>query len=235
MVAAAGIVLGAAGLGAAIGVPLGVENRKKPKLEIKPVQWAPGGPTSYPMTFASAQVINKPIRGPLGMLISRNVAEACELFIDFFTWGEEASRTKVFPTISGRWDSHPEPWRPTFGVEADSIGEYVHGGPGRLRIQQTGAQYDPSLVSAQQDISVGSDRGGVSVAVLRDGEAFAFADESYMYLADQLGKPDWKLNMGSTYRVAIQVKGSNCDHTEVFKLEYLSASFSSFRLQPVKD
>ena len=43
MVAAAGIVLGAAGLGAAIGVPLGVENRKKPKLEIKPVQWAPGG------------------------------------------------------------------------------------------------------------------------------------------------------------------------------------------------
>ena len=56
-----------------------------------------------------------------------------------------------------------------------------------------------------------------------------------MYLADQLGKPDWKLNMGSTYRVAIQVKGSNCDHTEVFKLEYLSASFSSFRLQPVKD
>ncbi len=35
MVATTGIVLGAAGLGAAISVPLGIENRKKPKLEIK--------------------------------------------------------------------------------------------------------------------------------------------------------------------------------------------------------
>ena len=76
MVAAAGIVLGAAGLGTAIGAPLGVENRKKPKLDIKPDQWAPGGPTSYTMTFASAPVINEPIRGPPGMVINRNVAEA---------------------------------------------------------------------------------------------------------------------------------------------------------------
>jgi hypothetical protein len=230
MVAAAGIVLGAAGLSAAIGVPLGIENRKKPKLEIKPVQWAAGGPT-YPMTFASVQAINKPIRGPLGMLINRDVAEACELYIDFFTWGDKASRTRVFGTISGRWDGHPEPWQPVFGVlTSDSIS------PGRqIKIAQTGTQYDPSLISAQQDISVGSDRGRVSVAVLRDGEAFAFSNESYMHMTDHLGKPDWKLNMGSTYRVEIRVTGSNVDHTSVFKLEYLSANFSSFQLQPVKD
>ncbi len=116
MVDVAGIVLGAAGLGAAFGVPLGIENRKKPKLEIKPVPWAPSGPI-YPMTFACAQVINKSVRGPLGVLIDRNVAEACELFIDFFTWGDEASKTRVFETISGRWDGHPEPWRPVFEVD----------------------------------------------------------------------------------------------------------------------
>lgn len=237
MVAVTGIVLGGAGLAAAIGVPLGVENRKKPKLEVKPVPWAATGPM-YPMTFASAQVVNKPIRGPLGMLIGRDVAEACEVFIDFFTWGDEASRTRVFGTISGRWDSHPEPWRPVFEVEMpETLTTMAVGSSGsgqQFKVKQTGAQYDPSLVSAQQDISVGSDRGRVSVAVLRDGEAFAFANESYMYLADHLGKPDWQLTVGRTYRVEVRVRGSNVDHTDIFKLEYYSGDFTNFQLQSVK-
>lgn len=243
MVATTGIVLGVAGLTAAIGAPLGIENRKKPKLEIKPLPWAAAGPT-YPMTFASVQVVNRPIRGPLGRLLNRDVAEACEVFIDFFTWGDKASRIRVFETIPGRWDAHPEPWRPVFEVETtwDKLPIETTKIPGQFdlnhphfNVKQTGAQYDPSMVSAQQDISVGSDRGRVSVAILRDGEAFAFADESYMHIADHLAKPDWKLTIGSTYRVEVRVKGANVDHMGVFKLEYYSGDFTNFRLQPVKE
>jgi len=66
-----------------------IERLKKPRLEIKPVTWQPSGPLP-PMTFASAQVLNKPLPGPLAKILNRDAAESCEVTIDFFTWGDEA-------------------------------------------------------------------------------------------------------------------------------------------------
>jgi hypothetical protein len=166
--------------------------------------------------------------------LNRDAAEACEVFIDFLTWGDEASRTKVFDTISGRWDSHPEPWSPIFEVEPDNTVMPQTGKPSPIKLRQTAAQFEPSRVTFQQDISVGSDRGRISVAVLRDGEAFAFANESYMYLDDHFGKPDWKLTQGTTYRVDVRVKGSNAAWVQAFKLEYLNNNFADFKLQSVR-
>jgi hypothetical protein len=67
---------------------------KKPKLVIKPVPWQHPGKEVYPMTFASVEVINKPLPLPFRFL-SRLAAEACEMFIEFWTWADSASRVKV--------------------------------------------------------------------------------------------------------------------------------------------
>ena len=244
-----GIVLGAAGLGAAVGVPLGIERLKKPQLEIVPTTWQASGPI-YPMTFASAQVRNKGLRAPFRKPLRRDAAEACEVFIEYYKWGSDGE--KVLPTLPGRWDSHPEPRRlvplalpgtpgaptastaptsgtaPTFGAATLGTASPAAGAP-----QPVGVIYDPSLDTPQQDIAVGSDRGQVSVAILRDGEAFAFSNESYAHLANRLGNPDWKLNKG-VYRIVIRVRPSNAEEQrQEFKLEYLSDNFAEFRLQAI--
>ena len=82
---------------------------------------------------------------------------------------------------------------------------------------------------------MGSDRGGISVAILKDGAAFAFANESYDSAPrNHLCRPAWKLVMGETYQIEIRIKGSNVDHKEIFKL-YVTDNFSAFKLQKVAD
>jgi hypothetical protein len=98
---------------------------------------------------------------------------------------------------------------------------------------ETRAEFDPSLVLLQENLSVGSDRGQVSVAVLRDGEAFAFSDESYRYVENHFGKPDWQLEKNKTYRIRIGVRGYNAEVKRDFKLEFYSDDFTRFELQAV--
>jgi len=258
----AGLVVGLA----ALILPFCIERLKRPRLEIELVPWQPSGPV-YQMTFASAQVHNRSIRGPLARFLDRNAAEACEVTIDFFTWTDEPSRKRVFSPIKGRWDSHRQPIEMTpvassRGVSAGwadanlpaSFRATSYPGtqptslPGTVPVSEWGGlgagyssnttasvmwhvEYVPSLDTTQQDISVGSDRGQISVAILRDGRAFAFANESYE--TPNLCKPEWELAMGETYRIEISVKGSNVDHKQVFKLEYVTNKFDLFKLHTV--
>jgi len=95
-------------------------------------------------------------------------------------------------------------------------------------------EYDPSLDTPQQDISVGSDRGHISVAILKDGNAFAFANDSYgTPPSNHLCKPEWKLTLGETYLIEIHIKGANVNYNKAFKLEYLTDNFSDFKLKDV--
>jgi hypothetical protein len=178
--------------------------------------------------------------------LRRDAAEACEVFIEYY---KLADGEKVLPTLPGRWDSHDEPRRlvplglpggpaplgtPSAGTaptsQAATLGTASRHPEAHLTF---GVIYDPSLDTPQQDIAVGSDRGQVSVAILRNGEAFAFANESYAHLANQLGNPAWKLDKG-VYRIAIRVRPSNADEQQQdFKLEYLSDNFAEFRLQAI--
>jgi hypothetical protein len=245
-----------------------IERLKRPKLEIKPVSWQPTGPV-YPMTFASAQVLNKPLRGPLGRFLNRDAAESCEVTIDFFTWGDQASRKRVFDPIKGRWDSHPQPLKirsvPSYTGFSDPLAMRFPAGyaggtvptsytdnlpsslPGTIPVSHMDTvgggysghatswhvEYDSSLDTPQQDISVGSDRGQISVAILKDGAAFAFANESYdTPPRNHLCRPAWKLTLGETYQIEIGIKGSNVDHKQIFKL-YVTDDFSAFKLQEV--
>jgi hypothetical protein len=287
----AALVVGSAALVESVAI----ERFKKPRLEIAPVIWQATGPV-YPMTFAQAQVKNKPLPRPLPVVLNQHAAEACEVIISFFTWGDKASRRPFIEPIKGRWDNLREPFQivpidpprrsrrrstpvpgqavqqsgsgagtaPTIGTlgppgqPAGGTGAMPPGSSGTVPVSSAGtvstsssgvypfeplrgttdaqeweARYEPSRIIFQQDISPGFEYAKVSVAILRDGTAYAFANESYENPYDQR-KPGWQLELGATYRVEIEVRGSNVRDTEVFMLPYLNNNFNDFRLRPVK-
>lgn len=90
--------------------------------------------------------------------------------------------------------------------------------------------YDPERDPGQLDIAVSADGEEVAVAILRDGEAFAFSTESYNY--PSWGNPGWLLSHG-TYRIVVRVRGSGIQVEGQFKLEYLSNDVSKFRLDAI--
>ncbi len=215
----------------ALAVPFVIEILKRPRLEVVPVTWRPH--RAFPFTFASVGVRNRPLPKPFGMLLSRDVAQACEVFIDYYKW--EHPDVKLFDSIQGRWDSHPQPERIvgiSQGAETEDVanpGNHDAGAP------EERTEFAPSLdPSNQEDIASGSDRGQVSVAILTaKGEAFAFANQSYAY-SPLLGNPAWKLPMG-TYRIVVRVRASNVnrEYRFAFKLEYLSNDFAKFQLNAI--
>jgi hypothetical protein len=80
-----GLVLTIAALVAAFVVPFAVEAFRRPRLEIIPSPWLPAGPTQW--TFATVQVRNKRLAGPLARLLTREAAQGCVVDIDYFRWG----------------------------------------------------------------------------------------------------------------------------------------------------
>ena len=90
--------------------------------------------------------------------------------------------------------------------------------------------YDPEKDPGQLDVAVSPDGEEVAVAILRDGEAFAFSTESYNY--PSWGNPRWRLEHG-TYRIVVRVRGSGIQEERHFKLEYLSNDVSKFQLEAI--
>lgn len=90
--------------------------------------------------------------------------------------------------------------------------------------------YDPEKDRGRIDVAVSPDGEEVAVAILRDGEAFAFSTESYGY--DKWGNPAWHLDHG-TYRIVVRVLGSGIREERQFKLQYLSNDVSKFRLEAI--
>lgn len=101
-----------------------------------------------------------------------------------------------------------------------------HVGP---RMNYAPSSYDPTLDPPQQDVGVSQDGEEVAVAILREGEAFAFSTESYTY--PEFGKPEWQLTRPTTYYVIVRVRGYNVDQQQAFELPYLDGNFANFRLR----
>jgi hypothetical protein len=224
--AIAALVLAVVGIVAAFAAPATIEVLKRPRLEITPTPWAPMGPTAW--TFATVQIRNMPITAPLARRLMRQAAQGCVVDIDFFRWG---TGDKVFPTVPGRWSSHPEPTRSVPSSVDPFIPAIVSGGTASTSMESGfSATFDRTLDPPQQDVGVSQDGEEVAVAILRTGEAFAFSTESYNHNA--WGNPDWRLDRG-TYRVVVRVRGSGVEQEQAFKLEYLNDNFADFRLQVI--
>jgi hypothetical protein len=217
------LVLAAAGLGAAVGVPCGIEGMKRPRLDIVPSPWAPAGPVAW--TFAAVQVHNRPMGAPFNRLLTRDPAQGCVVDFDFFKWGTDE---RVIPTVPGRWSSHPEPIRSVPNPDPRAVPSM----PGTAILdpgwQRFASVYDATLSPREHDVAAGHAGEEVAIAILRAGEAYAFSTASYAQPAWAV--PEWKLGKG-TYRVRVRVHGSSVGCEREFKLEYLNNDFAKFVLQ----
>ena len=102
--AIAGLVLAAVAIVVAIVIPFVIERLKRPSLEIAAGEWRTPAPLSR--TFAVVRVRNKSVAAPFSKSLTREVAQGCVVEIDFC---RGADRERVFPTLRGRWSSHPQP------------------------------------------------------------------------------------------------------------------------------
>lgn len=210
------LVLSILGVVLAIYQLLGAAIRR-PRLCITASEWHPTGAGA--VTFATVRVSNKPI-GRVLPLLTRDVAQACTVSIDFLVFH---TNQKVLPTIPGRWSSNPTPLR---SVEVDSTE------PDFTLIWSTGPpqfDFDPNVAPPHRDLGITTPDKGVevAVAVLTDVGAYAWGTESYLY---NLRKPEWELQH-DTYRVEVTANALNATEVTVpFKLEYLDEDFATFRL-----
>jgi len=148
-----GLVLAATALVAAFVVPFAVEAFERPRLEIIPSPWLPAGPT--PWTFATVQIRNKTIAGPLARVLTRQAAQACVVEIDYFRWGTDE---RVIQTVYGCWTNHQE---------------LIHSVPIPPETIAASRADARRIDRRYRDIPASHAGEEVAVAVLSAGEAFA--------------------------------------------------------------
>lgn len=203
-----------------------VEWMHRPKLDIVPAAFRPAGPT--PWTFAAVHVHNRPMPRPLKWFVSRNMAQACAIDVEFRLWGQSV---RAMPTVPARWSSNPQPIRPLPPGTPTSSSLAGPTGP-QSPTSAAPAQYefDATLDSRRHDVPVSDDGEHAAIAILLHSDgAYAFGTDSYA--SPGFRKPDWKLEHG-TYRVTVTVSGSDVRCERSFKLEYLNEDFANFALEP---
>ncbi len=210
----------------AIALPFAIERIKRPRIELEPRPWTPRSPV--PWTFAAVWIRNKPLTPILRWLFVREIAAASTVQVAFRRRGE-----LVFPEISARWSSRPEPQRTELQLSDEeqlAITEAAQRGED-IRALLFPRVFDPALVqpSLRLDLAPGTWEE-VAVAILRDdGEAFAFTAESYRF--PYWGNPEWALERGQ-YDVTIRVESGGITATAEYTLDNLAADFAHFRLSP---
>jgi hypothetical protein len=135
MIAVIGLIIAAV----ALIVPFVIEILKRPRLDVVPVTWRPH--RAFPFTFASAGVRNGPLPKPLGMLLSRDIAQACDVFIDYYKW--EYPDVKLFDSIQARWDSHPQPERIVRIPRGAATEDVANQGNPDARVPEERTEFDP--------------------------------------------------------------------------------------------
>jgi hypothetical protein len=182
-----GVLLGLAGIAAAIVIPLWIEYLKRPQLRI---EWAAdanntiyGGPTR----ITHIKIINEPIRGWLGKWLLRNPANGCEVMLTFTS----KSDGKKLGPYAAKWDARPEPiqWLPDAGG--------IHQFP------------DPEKIPAcvVYDVSPGETGASLAVALKRDGEVEAWAFTALLYFSlpeDPLKAEGFDLAGDTDYEVMVR-------------------------------
>ena len=192
---------------AALFLPLVIERKRRPKLRIEAGQWRPEQDVDW--EFASVRVVNEPLDGLWGRILTRQSAEGC--IVSITIQGEGAAKS-VVSDLPGRWSGTPEPYRTE--VQPDGRGGWL-----------TVETFDHSLVPDSFRFSVPStgDAEEVAIAVWREGEAHAF--NSWSYAHPKWAKPGWRLDPGA-YEVTVRAKAPGCETSATFTLTVSQAGLS---------
>ena len=100
----------------------GAEAVKRPRLEIRPAEWARSGD---PWVFAVVRVRNRPLTRALRWFLVRQSAEGCEALIEFRRANEIVL---AIPEVVGRWSGRPQPIKPAV-VRGKLVGIYDSDDP----------------------------------------------------------------------------------------------------------
>lgn len=184
---------------AALFLPLAIERKRRPRLLMEAGQWKPENDVAW--KFAAIRVINDPLDGLWGRILTRQSAEGCIVSI---TMQKQGVAVPVVSDLPGRWSGTPEPYRTE--VQPDGKGGWL-----------TVETFDHSLVPDSFRFSIPStgDAEEVAVAVWRDGESHAF--NSWSYAHPKWANPEWKLDPGN-YEVTIRAKAPGCEASGTFML-----------------
>lgn len=183
---------------------------RRSKVEIRAKEW--GRPE--PWHFATVGIRN-PAPPRWIPLASRDAAIACRITARFYRDGDA-----VTPSFPCRWSDRPEPLRIEL-VDPRSLGA-PPGPPIQIGV------HEPSLIPGSQvyDLQAGGRTEEVAVAVLRDGEAYGWAADSYFH---DWKRPDLKLSRG-VYDVEVLAEWQGNTETRWFRLDYHSDKKADFHL-----
>jgi hypothetical protein len=184
---------------AALILPFAIERKRRPKLRIELGEWKPEQRVDW--EFAPVRIINEPLSGIWGLLLTRQSAEGCIVNFTIRAAGQEKALLSGLP---GRWSGTPEPYRSD--TQLDQAGRLV-----------TIETFDHTLVPDSFRFNVPSTGGAEEVAlvVFRDGAAYAF--NSWSYAHPKWRKPDWKLEPG-TYEVVVRASATGDETSAIFTL-----------------
>jgi hypothetical protein len=185
--AVAGLILSIVALALSAYALVG-ERLQRPKLEIRRATWE--GEGEVPWSFLVVRVFNRPLGPPRSLIFSRRTAADCQTSLTFTRAGELEPSIDQIP---GRWSAVEEP----------------------LMTVPGGAVPDPQALPRTYRLSIGTSGAGEEVAVARtrDGEAFAFSSESYLYAGWR--KPEWELAPGA-WSLTVRAAASDATSEETF-------------------
>jgi hypothetical protein len=189
-------ILGIALGGGALVLPVLLELLRRPRLEIKPERWGPVGQHAW--TFAVVHVRNKPLPG--WVPLARMSAEGCRATVEFRKFGDDSL---AIPEVSARWSSQPQPIKRTLVEPPADLRPQLPAGAAFVE-----EHFDPQMVPQTLTLNVPASARWEEVAVailLADGEAYAWAAESYAYAGWR--NPRWLLDRG-VYDVTVRPAAS---------------------------
>lgn len=193
----------------ALGIPLVIESRKRPRLRIEPADDANATWAHPPFRIVHVKVINEPLGGKLGRWLLRNVATSCKVGVLF-----ESQSSNETVAIPGRWSGTPEPFSffPTNGA---------------IR-----ALFDPTKVpqSLRFDLSPDTEGEVLGIAIKADGdcEAYAFTSESYQ-AQDSRRLPTLRLT-DDVYTVTVTAHAGGIAASAVFLLHNRGTAHTGLEL-----
>jgi hypothetical protein len=206
------LVFGFVGIALAIGVPLLIEERRRPRLRIDVAADANRiEPTKFRIVHVAVR--NEPIEGILAKWLLRNPASGCRVEVSIRS---ESDDLEV--QFAGKWSATPEPISYAVG---DSLTEYA----------------DPQKIPAMLSLDVLASRKGewVAIAIKHDGEG-----EAYGYGTDLYFNPESKplRNAGlalpdTSYLVTVTASAGEISKTAQFRLRNDGDRYTGLSLEPL--
>jgi hypothetical protein len=223
-----GVILGLIGISVAIGIPLGVEWCRRPKLRIDRADDVNQRGAESAWRLVHIKMVNVPLRGLLSRFLLRNPATSCRVTVTF----KSRSDGKQIE-MSGRWTASPEP-RSLIGGPPEVPMEDYKLDPIRAGMPSIGMPFDPTKVpqTLRFDLSADAEGEPIPIAIKFNGDAAAYGFTSESYAYSDFRKPELVLP-DEEYTVTVDARAGGIKQRRKFCLHNAGQLEADLRLEPL--